>query len=263
MLEKAAFPSKKFIKISIANSYTPHRNCAIMIVRIPRENPMKILLIDDERRLCEALTAILRKNGMEATAAYDGENGLNEALTGIYDLIVLDVMLPKKNGLEVLRTLRAEQISVPVLMLSAKSEISDKICGLDLGADDYLTKPFDTGELLARIRALTRRKGEPTEQELTYGDLSLCERTHEVTCNGNSILLGRKEYLILEMLLSNPKQIIPKERFLEKIWGFDSDAEYNAIEVYLSFLRKKLTALSSRVTVRSVRGAGYRLEVQP
>ena len=207
---------------------------------------MKVLLIDDERQLCDALAAILRKNGMESDAAYDGESGLDAALTGVYDLIVLDVMLPRKNGLEVLRALRAERVSTPVLMLSAKSEIPDKISGLDLGADDYLTKPFDAGELLARVRALTRRKGEPVGEELTFGDLSLCAQTHEVTCNGRSILLGRKEYLILEML-----------------WGFDSDAEYNAIEVYLSFLRKKLAALSSRVAVRSVRGTGYRLEVQP
>lgn len=224
---------------------------------------MKVLLIDDERQLCDALAAILRKNGMESDAAYDGESGQDAALTGVYDLIVLDVMLPRKNGLEVLRALRAERVSTPVLMLSAKSEIPDKISGLDLGADDYLTKPFDAGELLARVRALTRRKGEPVGEELTFGDLSLCAQTHEVTCNGRSILLGRKEYLILEMLLRNPRQIIPKERFLEKIWGFDSDAEYNAIEVYLSFLRKKLAALSSRVAVRSVRGTGYRLEVQP
>lgn len=221
---------------------------------------MNILLVEDERQLSEALVKILKHDKYSVDAVYNGIDAQDYALSGIYDVIILDVMLPGKNGFEVLRNIRKEKISTPVLMLTARGEVSDKITGLDYGADDYLTKPFDTGELLARIRAMTRRKGEFVGDELSFGGTVLFKDTREVSCNGASVKLGGKEYLVLEMLMQNTNQIVPKERIIEKIWGFDSDAEYNAIEVYVSFIRKKLTAIQSGMQIRAVRGVGYSLE---
>ncbi|MDR3071997.1 MAG: response regulator transcription factor [Clostridiales Family XIII bacterium] len=226
---------------------------------------MKLLLIEDERQLSEVLATLLKQQKYAVDAVYDGISGEEYALSGIYDLIVLDIMLPKKSGLEVLRALRKEKIDTPILLLTAKSEIEDKILGLDLGADDYLTKPFATGELLARIRAMTRRKGEFVGDVIAYSDVVLDRSTHEL-CGGdtakNKVQLALKEYQILELLLQNSKQIISKERFIEKIWGHDTDAEYNAIEVYVSFLRKKLAAIGSNIQIKAVRGVGYTLEDQ-
>lgn len=220
---------------------------------------MKILLIDDERQLTDALSAILKKNNYSVDVAYNGEDGLNLALTGIYDFIILDIMMPKIDGLTVLKILRQKKFDSPILMLSAKSETSDKIDGLNLGADDYLTKPFNTEELLARIRALLRRKDKFTGDILTCGDISLNRDTLELSKGEKKIALGKKEFQILEMLMLNVGKIIDKEKFIEKIWGYDTEAEYNTIEVYVSFLRKKFNAVGAETEIKSVRGVGYTL----
>lgn len=221
---------------------------------------MKILVVEDEEALAEALSEILKRNKYSVDAVYDGEDGLEYAMTGLYDCILLDIMLPKMNGLDVLRILRKKHISTPVLLLTAKSDIEDKITGLDSGADDFLTKPFVSGELLARVRALTRRKGEVITDEFTYGDVALNKSTFSLSREGEFVKLSLKEYQIMEMLMANPKQLIPKERFIEKIWGYESDVEYNNVEVYISFLRKKLHVIGSDVTIKTARGIGYFLE---
>ena len=221
---------------------------------------MKILVIEDEEALAEALSEILKRNKYSVDAVYDGEDGLEYAMTGLYDCILLDIMLPKMNGLDVLRILRKKHISTPVLLLTAKSDIEDKITGLDSGADDFLTKPFVSGELLARVRALTRRKGEVITDEFTYGDIALNKSTFSLSREGQFVKLSLKEYQIMEMLMANPKQLIPKERFIEKIWGYESDVEYNNVEVYISFLRKKLHVIGSNITIKTARGIGYFLE---
>ena len=218
---------------------------------------MKILLVDDERQLTQALSAILKQQKNSVDCAYDGEEGLDLALSAIYDLIILDIMMPKKDGISVLKEIRRNKLDVPVLMLTAKSEVSDKITGLNFGADDYLTKPFNTEELLARVRALLRRKEKFTGDVLTFGDIRLDRDTFELSCEDKKITLGKKEFQILEMLLLNAGKIINKEKFIEKIWGYDTEAEYNTIEVYISFLRRKLTAVDSKIEVKSIRGIGY------
>ena len=223
---------------------------------------MKILLVDDERALTDALSLILKQNNYSVDCAYNGEDGLNLALTGIYDFIILDIMMPKMDGLSVLKILRKKNIDVPILMLSAKSEISDKIDGLNFGADDYITKPFNTEELLARIRALSRRKGQFTGDIISYGDISLNRDTLELIKDEKKILLGKKEFQTLEMLILNSGKIINKEKFIEKIWGYDSEAEYNTIEVYVSFLRKKFDAVGAKTVIKSIRGIGYTLEAK-
>ena len=191
---------------------------------------------------------------------YDGKDGLDYALSGIYDLILLDIMLPKMNGLDVLKALRENGISTPVMLLTARTEVNDKIKGLDCGADDYLTKPFNKGELLARVRALTRRKGEIPSNELKFGDITLNQSTYELSCGNASLKLGAKEFRIMQMLMFSQKSIISKDEFIEKIWGYDSEAEYNSIEVYISFLRKKLGAIRSGIQIKASRGVGYYLE---
>jgi len=220
---------------------------------------VNLLLVEDERELSEALASLLRQQNYLVDTVFDGEDGEAYALSGIYDAVILDVMLPKKNGLEVLRALRRAGCSTPVLLLTARSEVYDKIEGLDAGADDYLTKPFAAGELYARVRAITRRKGDFAGDVPSFGDITLQSATLELRCGGSAVTLSKKEFLILELLLQNNRQIIPKERFIEKIWGFDSDAEYNVIEVYISFLRRKLAAVGSKIQVRAVRGVGYQL----
>jgi DNA-binding response OmpR family regulator len=222
---------------------------------------VKILIVEDERQLSEVLAALLKQNLHEADAVYNGTDGEDCAMTGIYDAIILDVMLPGKNGIEVLRSLRRQGNSTPVLLLTAKSEVEDRIRGLDTGADDYLTKPFASGELLARLRAITRRGSEFIGDELGAGNTVLDKNTHELRGEKGAVKLAAKEYQVMDMLLSNCRQIIPKERFVEKIWGFDSEAEYNSIEVYISFVRKKLSAIGSNLQIKSVRSVGYALEV--
>lgn len=184
---------------------------------------MKLLIVEDEMQLADALTEILRRNMYTVDTVYDGIDGLDNALTGIYDGIILDIMLPRMNGIEILRNIRKEKIQTPVLLLTARSEVEDKINGLDCGADDYLTKPFVTGELLARIRAMTRRKGEIIDDnKLEYNGLELNKNTCAIIYGGNDVKLSLKEYHIMEMLISNPRQILSKERIIEKIWGYES-----------------------------------------
>ncbi len=221
---------------------------------------MKILLVDDERQLVDALKVILKQNKYSVDVAYNGEDGLDLALSDVYDLVILDIMMPKIDGLSVLKEIRRNKIDVPVLMLSAKSEITDKIDGLNLGADDYITKPFSTEELLARVKALLRRKEKFTGDNLSFGDISLSRDTFELSCKDKKIALGKKEFQILEMLILNDGKSIEKEKFIEKIWGYDNDAEYNTIEVYISFLRKKFNAVNAKTEIKSLRGIGYMLE---
>lgn len=227
---------------------------------LERVMALNILIVEDEVQLADTLAEILRRNKYNVDAVFDGEDGLEYARSGIYDCILLDIMLPIRSGIEVVRILRQEKNSVPIMLLTAKSEVEDKIQGLDCGADDYLTKPFSTGELLARIRALTRRKGEVEVDYLRFEELMLNRQTYAMIQGDNSMKLSLKEYQIMEILMSNPGQIMPKERFIEKIWGYESDVEYNNIEVYISFLRKKLAAIQSTVQIRTARGIGYFLE---
>ena len=222
---------------------------------------MKLLIVEDEMQLADALTEILKRNMYNVDTVYNGIDGLDNALTGIYDGIILDIMLPGMNGIEILQNIRKEKISTPVLLLTARSEVEDKIKGLDCGADDYLTKPFVTGELLARVRAMTRRKGEiMDENKLEYNGLELNKNTCSIVYKGNDVKLSLKEYHIMELLISNPHQILPKERIIEKVWGYESDVEYNNIEVYISFIRKKISVLSAPVQIKTARGIGYSLE---
>lgn len=222
---------------------------------------MKLLLVEDEKQLSEALSQILINNKYSVDAVYDGENGLEYALTDIYDAIILDIMLPKLNGLEVLKKLRKENISTPVLLLTAKDSVDDKVTGLDLGADDYLPKPFDPKELLARIRAISRRKGELINNNLLhYGDINLNISNYDLSCKDSSVTLTQKEFEILNYFMQRPKNIVSKDDLITKLWGFDSDVEYNNIEVYISFIRKKLTFINSSVKITTIRRAGYKLE---
>ena len=222
---------------------------------------MRILLVEDELHLSEAVAYILRKNHYTVDTVYDGQNGLDYAQTGIYDLIIFDIMLPVMDGIQVLQTLRRSHIDTPVLLLSAKSEIQDKVQGLDSGADDYLAKPFSTEELLARIRALSRRKGEiAIDNNLAFGDITLTPSTMTLSRGSLSVNLTQKEFQVLEHLIRRGNMISPKEQIIEKLWGFDSDAEANHVEVYVSFLRKKLQFVKSNVTIHAVRGVGYVLK---
>ena len=220
---------------------------------------MNILIVDDERELAGVLSDLLKQNNYSVTTVFDGEEGLDFALTGIFDLIMLDVMMPKLDGFSVLKEIRRNKIDTPVLMLTAKSDVGDKIHGLNIGADDYITKPFHTEELLARIKALLRRKESFTGDLLTFGDVTLDRDTLQLIKGDKSIGLGKKEFQILEFLMLSKGKTIDKEKLIEKIWGYDSEAEYNAIEVYVSFLRRKLLAVSSTVTIKSIRGCGYTL----
>lgn len=221
---------------------------------------MKILVVEDETGLAEAIGAILRREGYSVDIANDGKSGLEKALTGKFDCMVLDIMLPGMNGLDVLTYLRVKEIEIPVLLLTAKSEVDDKIKGLDCGADDYLTKPFVTGELLARIRAMTRRLNSTPDIDPKFGDIRLDMKKGELICGENSVVLGRKEFQMMELLISGAGQIITKEGFVTKIWGSGDDSEYNNVEVYISFLRKKLQLLHSNVQIKTRRGIGYCLD---
>ena len=221
---------------------------------------MRILIVEDEVHLAETLGQIMQEQHYQTDVVNDGADGLDYALSGQYDLVLLDVMLPKLDGFEVSRRLRSAHISTPILMLTARDETGDKIAGLDCGADDYMTKPFDSGELLARVRALTRRQGEVLSQSLTVYDLVLNLSTRCLGCAGKSVRLGFKEFDVLRLLMAAPKSVIPKEDIITKVWGIDSDAEDNNVEVYISFLRKKLNFLGSRVSIGTVRKVGYHLE---
>lgn len=222
---------------------------------------MRILIVEDEANLAEALSQILRKHHYSVDVVHDGQDGLDNALSGIYDLLLLDIMLPGMDGITLLKTIRAEGIPTPVIMLTAKGEIPDRIAGLDHGADDYVAKPFNTDELLARIRAALRRKGEVVPEDgLRYGDIELNTANLKLTCKGKELKLILKESELLELLITRKQAVTSKEQMIEKLWGFDSDVEHNNVEVYISFLRKKLAFLQSAVRISTIRGVGYVLE---
>lgn len=224
---------------------------------------MRILLVEDEVNLAEAISHILVKNKYIVDMQHDGESGLDYALSDVYDLIILDVMLPKMDGFTILENIRGEGLDVPVLMLTAKSDTADKVLGLDKGADDYLSKPFEKEELLARIRALTRRKGNITLSDaLTFGDISLDVSNLSLSSKGESITITLKEKEVLELLINREGLVTSKDYMIEKLWGFDSFAEDNHVEVYISFVRKKLKYLKSNVQIKTLRGLGYKLEVE-
>ena len=222
---------------------------------------MKILIIEDEYSLADAIAETLQKENYTTKIVTNGEEGEDEALTGIYDLILLDVMLPKKDGFEILKNLKAEKINTPIIMITAKSELVDKLKGLENGVDDYITKPFHMRELMARIKIVLRRNTNIEDDNiLEYSDLKLDLSTGKMSSNGSEISINGKEIELLEILLLNKNQIISKEALINKIWGYDSNAEYNYVEVYASFLRKKLKLLKSKVKIKAVRGMGYKLE---
>ena len=220
---------------------------------------MRILLAEDERALSKAIVKIFEKNNYSADAVYDGETALEYLELGCYDAAVLDIMMPKMDGITVLKKLRAAGNRIPVLMLTAKSEIEDRVLGLDSGANDYLPKPFDTRELLARIRSITRGQTE-TEAKLAFGNVTLDRTTFELASPTGSFRLANKEFQMMEYMMSNPRRILSAEMFMEKIWGYDSDAEINVVWVYISYLRKKLAALGADIQIKSSRNAGYLLE---
>lgn len=223
---------------------------------------MRILIVEDEVRLAATLQDLLELDGYTADVCHDGESGLDNALTSIYDVILLDVMLPKIDGFTVLRRLRAAGNTTPVLMLTARSEVTDKVQGLDSGADYYLTKPFEPKELLACVRALVRRQPELRNTDnLSCGDLTLEKSSFTLSCGQRSVRLSRKEFDMMELLILNQKQVVTKETLLLKIWGYESDAEDNNVEVYISFLRKKLEHIHSQVKIKTIRMVGYCIEV--
>lgn len=223
---------------------------------------MRILIVEDEEHLAEALTQILKKHNYSVDAVHEGLSGLDNALSGIYDLVLLDVMLPGMDGMAILKTLRAEGVMTPVIMLTAKGEISDKVAGLDYGADDYIAKPFSSEELLARIRAALRRRNEVLQEDvLKFGDIELNMGNLKLSGNGKEMKLILKESELMELLIIRKTAVTSKDQIIEKLWGFDSEAESNNVEVYISFLRKKLAFLQSSVKINTIRGVGYVLEV--
>ena len=221
---------------------------------------MRLLLAEDEKTLSNALVTILKHNNYSVDAVYNGEDAIDYIETGVYDGAILDIMMPKVDGITVLKTIRAGGNKMPVLLLTAKSDVDDKVLGLDAGADDYRTKPFVTKELLARIRAMTRRQAELTDNSLSFGDLKLDRVSFELSSPSGKLPLTAKEFQIMESFMNHPSQIISAERLMEKIWGFDSDSEINVVWTYISYLRKKLKLLQSGVTIKAVRNIGYTLE---
>ena len=223
---------------------------------------MRILLAEDERSLSRAVVALLERSNYAVDAVFDGVEALEYLAAGNYDALILDIMMPRLDGLSVLRRLREQGDPIPVLMLTAKSEIDDKVEGLDAGANDYLTKPFSTRELLARLRAITRSQMNQVSSKLRFGNVTLDQASFELCGPDGSYRLANKEYQMMELLMCNPGQTISTERFLDKIWGYDAEVEMNVVWVYISYLRKKLTALNADVQIRASRNVGYRLEVK-
>lgn len=225
---------------------------------------MRILIVEDEYALADVLKATLQKENYTVDVEYDGESGLYQGLTGIYDIILLDVMLPKMNGFRILEELRREKIGSHIVMLTAKSDLDDKVIGLDRGADDYITKPFEMKELLARLRAVSRRKGAVEETTvLCVGDMELNVKNCELSCpqTGKALKLAAKEFQLTEFFMHNAGRVLTREQIAEKIWGYDSEAEYNNVEVYISFIRKKMTFIGvARCSIRAIRGIGYIME---
>lgn len=221
---------------------------------------MNVLVVEDERNLADAICRILQDAGYNAEACYDGRSGLISARSGLYDAIVLDVMLPGMTGIELVHELRRDRNATPVLMLTARTSTIDKVEGLDAGADDYMTKPFEAPELLARLRALTRRQGEVVLDEATFADLTLDLNTHDLRCGGRSVHLSGKEFEVLSMLMSSNARVVSKQDLLTRVWGVEGDTSENSVEAYISFLRKKLTHLKSCARITTLRMLGYRLE---
>ena len=220
---------------------------------------MQILIVEDDVRLAQAVGKILEENNYQGDLVHDGQTGFDYGVSGIYDVIILDVMLPKMNGFDVARELRRKNIETPVLMLTARGAIPDKIEGLDSGADDYMTKPFSPAELLAHLRALTRRQGQVIFETLEFGDLNLNLESHDLACGSKSINLSFKEFSLMNILMANKGQTVSKELLIEKVWGIESSAVDNNVEAYISFLRKKLKFLGSSVQIETLRKVGYRL----
>lgn len=220
---------------------------------------MKLLLAEDEVSLSKAIVRILEKNNYTVDAVYDGMAALQYLESGEYDAVILDIMMPQMDGISVLKKMRAKGNTTPVLILTAKSEIDDKVSGLDSGANDYLTKPFDTRELLARIRAMTRTQGA-LDSNLSFGNISLNRATFELSSPTGSFRLANKEFQMMELLMSHPQHLVSTEKFMEKIWGFDSNTELSVVWVYISYLRKKLSALQANIQIKAARNAGYSLE---
>lgn len=221
---------------------------------------MRLLLAEDEKALSSALQVILKHNNYSVDAVYNGQDAYDYIVTGVYDGVILDVMMPKMDGFDVLSKVRNEGCDVPIIMLTAKAETDDKINGLDLGADDYLAKPFEMKELLARIRSITRRKSDAVSAELKVGDCTLNCLNYELTGPGGSVKLQNKEYQIMEILMANQNSVISADLMMEKVWGYDSDAEINVVWVNISYLRKKLGQIKSNVAIKAVRNQGYILE---
>lgn len=222
---------------------------------------MRLLFAEDEPSLARAVTTILEKNNYSVDTVYNGEDALNYLQSGIYDGAILDIMMPGLDGIQVLKVIRKQGNAIPVLILTAKAEVDDKVLGLDSGANDYLTKPFASKELLARIRAMTRSQSAHSDACLRLGNITLNSCNFELSSPSGSFRLANKEYQMMELLMRNPKNLISTEHFMEHIWGFDSNAELNVVWVYISYLRKKLTALHANVRIRAARNAGYSLEV--
>ena len=222
---------------------------------------MRLLLAEDEVELNDAIAAVLRHNNYSVDCVYDGQEALDYLEGAEYDGVIMDIMMPKMSGLDVLRKIRAKRNQVPVLLLTAKSQTDDKVEGLDAGADDYLAKPFVMKELLARVRAITRRQSVLTDNVLTLGNLTLNRATFEMSVGSDSVRLANKDFQMMEMLMANPGQIISTDRFMDKIWGYDSDTEINVVWVYISNLRKKLASLKANVEIKAVRNQGYSLSV--
>ncbi len=221
---------------------------------------MRLLLAEDEKELSNALCAILRHHNYSVDAVYNGADALDYGMAENYDAIILDIMMPKLDGIQVLTGLRKAQVHTPVLLLTAKGQVEDRIAGLDAGADDYLPKPFDMGELLARIRAVTRRRESLLPNTLQFGNTTLDRGALTLSAPGGSMRLGNREFQMMEMLMEHPRNLISTEQFMERIWGYDTDAEVSVVWVYLSYLRKKLGSLGSNVEIRASRGVGYFLE---
>lgn len=221
---------------------------------------MRILICEDEVDLAEGLCTILKNNKYSVDVVYDGEQAINYISADNYDAVILDIMMPKVDGINVLKTIREAGNNIPVIMLTAKSEIDDKVKGLDFGADDYLTKPFDIKELLARLRAITRRKETITKNTLTFGNISLNRNTFELFSKNGSYKLTSKEFQMLEMFMTYPSKIISADNFMDKIWGYDTDSDISVVWVYISYIRKKLSSLNANVEIKVTRNVGYSLE---
>lgn len=222
---------------------------------------MNVLVVEDERNLADAIVKILEDEGYNAEATYDGKAGLTCAKSGLYDAIVLDVMLPGMSGYDVVNKMRHAGVSTPVLMLTARTSTEDKVRGLDSGADDYMTKPFEAPELLARLRAVTRRRGDVLIDEIKFADIRLDLNTHDLSCGEKSVHLSGKEFEVLSILMGSSSRVVSKQDLLTRVWGTDGEASENSVEAYVSFIRKKLTHIGSKVQVTTLRMLGYRLEV--